>query len=239
MRGNDRMNTIEIQMPDQPDEQAALVERGTTWADSLTITTPEVRKEVSAGIGRLKKIKTEIAVLFRDPKKAASDAHKAICAAEKKLMQPVDDAIQTANGKLLAYDREQARIRAEQEAELRRKAEAEAEKERRRLEAIAARCKDEAKREAYEEAAEAVVPVAVAVAPAEDRAEGEVRVKRWKAELTDLNDVIAAAASGNQAAAGLLAFDQSAANRAAVAFKRDGVVPGVRFYADEAIQHRG
>jgi hypothetical protein len=233
------MSEITITMPDQPAEQAAMIQRGATWAEALVIATPDDRKQASAGVARMKGALKDIADLFADSKKAASDAHKAICAAEKRLADPVKAAMELATRKMMAYDDEQERIRREQEAELRRKAEAEAEAERRRLAAIANRCKDEAKREAYQEAAAAVVPVAVAVAKADDKADGEIQSKRWKAELVSMDALIREAAAGYSAAISLLAFDQTAANRAAVAFKRDGVVPGVRFYADTVYQHRG
>ena len=76
-------------------------------------------------------------------------------------------------------------------------------------------------------------------AAAEARAvAGEIRRRVWRAELTDKAALIEAAAEGNAAAEGLLLFDATAANKAAVAFKRDGVVPGVRFFEEMQLSHR-
>jgi hypothetical protein len=230
---------ITITLPEQPADQAAMVTRGQTWAEALVIATPEDRRTASTGVAGLKKIVKEVEALFEDPKRAASAAHKAVCAAEKTLREPIVQAIAMASEKMLAYDRDQDRIRREAEAKLRAEAERQAAAERARLEAIARRCKDEAKREAYEDAAQAVVPVAVSVAPPDDRAPGEIRSKRWRAELVSLPDLIKAAAAGDPTATMLLAFDQVAATKAAGMFRRDGVVPGVRFVEVETISHRG
>jgi len=229
---------IKITMPEQPEEQQQIIAKGQTWAESLVIATPDDRKTASAGVAKMKAIVKEIGALFADSKKAASDAHKAVCAAEKRLATPVNDAIALATGKMIVYDREQEQIRRAAEEAARRKAEAEAEAERKRLEAIAKRCKDEAKKEAYEEAAASVAPVAVQVAKADDRADGEVRKTIWGAELVSMEELIKAAAGGDNGAKALLVFDQAAANRAATAFKRDGVVPGVAFKSETQIQHR-
>lgn len=213
---------ITITLPTQQEDQRSEIERGTGWAHSLTIDTTDKRAEASRGIAGLKKIRANIADFFSEAKKAAHAAHKAVCAAEATMGQPVDDAIAAATAKAIAWDTEQRRIQAEAE----RKAREEAEKERRRLEAIAARTKDEEKKEAWEAAA-AAVEVAPVVPVAKH--EGEIRRTVWRAELVDMRRLCEAVAAGDANAASLVKFDQAAANRLASIHKRPDVVPGVRF----------
>jgi hypothetical protein len=228
------MSEIKITVPDQPEEQAQVVARGTTWAECLVITSQDDRQKASAGIGKMKLMVKEVQGLFAESKQAASAAHKAVCAAEKRLLDPIKDAIDIATSKVIAYDNEQDRIRREQEAKIRAAQEAAS----KRLEAIAKRCKDEEKKEAYVEQARMVADAPVAVANVQQKVDGEVRKTVWKAELVNLQLVIEAAAQGNESAQMMLAFNDAAANRLAAMCKRDGVVPGLRFFSTTQIQHR-
>jgi hypothetical protein len=228
------MSEIKITVPDQPEEQAQVVARGTTWAESLVITSQDDRQKASVGIGNMKGMVKEVQCLFAESKQAASAAHKAVCAAEKRLLDPIKDAIDIATSKVIAYDNEQDRIRREQEAKIKAAQEAES----KRLEAIAKRCKDDEKKEAYVEQARMVADAPIAVANVQQKADGEVRKTVWKAELVNLQLVIEAAAQGNESAQMMLAFNHAAANRLAAMCKRDGVVPGLRFFSTTQIQHR-
>jgi hypothetical protein len=70
------------------------------------------------------------------------------------------------------------------------------------------------------------------------KAAGEATVTRWKAELTSLPELIAAACYGNEAARSMLAFDQTAANGFARGTKGVVKVPGVRVYAEQGMSLR-
>lgn len=147
---------ITITMPDQDAIGAEVTAIGGMIAP---IKTAQDRIALSERVGNCKRVLKQIAELFSDSKKAANDAHKAVCAAEKRLSDPVNAFVAEANKMLWAYDAEQERKWREAEEQLRREAEAKAEAERKRLSAIAARCKDEDKREAYTQAAESVQAV--------------------------------------------------------------------------------
>ena len=135
-------NAITITLPEQPADQRQAVTAAEQWASALAITDADARRQASAGVVKLKGMERGVKELFAGAKKAASDAHKAVCDAEKKLLAPIETARRQAENKMIAYDAEQSRIRDEQLAKARAEAEAKAEGERRRLEAIAARCKD-------------------------------------------------------------------------------------------------
>lgn len=225
--------TIEV-----PDGASIGAEIATLEAVPARITTAEERIAVSERVGRCKAMLKRVGKLFAEAKKSASDAHKAVCAAERKLIAPINRMIECDTSRMLNYDREQAAIRKAEEDRLRREAQEKADAEKRRLEAVAARCKNEEKREAYQQAAQAVTVAAPVLPPDADRASGEVRSVRWEAEVTDIHALIKAAAAGDVNAIACLAFAQSSADKLARAFRRDGVVPGVRFSGSETISHR-
>ena len=226
---------------DMPDAAAISAEVATVsgGADVAAIRDDAERMAVSERIGQCKRVLKQINELFKDAKKAASDAHKAVCAAERKLSDPVDAWVKQAGQKVLAYDAEKDRVRRAEEARLQAEANAKADAERRRLAAIAARCKDEEKKSAYEAAAQSVQVVVPHIAAPENKAAGEVKSVRWVSELTDLTLLCKAAADGDVNAIACLAFAQSSADQLARAFQRDAVVPGVRFTTKTIISHRG
>lgn len=233
------MSEIIITVPAQPEEQQKRQDKAQEWAAQLVVADADTRREASAGVAGLKKMAAQVKELFADSKKAAHKAHRAVCAAEAKLLEPIMDAAKIAEGKMIDYDRAERKRIEDERRRLQAEADAKAEAERKRLAALAARCTVDAdKREAYAEAAEAVIPQAVVLPQADDRAEGEVRQVRWRAVCVDMGLLIKAAADGNVNAAAMLEFNQAAANRLATALKRDGVAPGVRFEGVETITHR-
>lgn len=222
---------ITIQMPVQPAESRDETSRAQAWAHSLMVSDAESRKAAASGVSALKRMAAQVKELFGDSKKAAHEAHKTICAAERKMLAPIEDATSKATDKIMAYDRAESKRLEEERKKLQVEAEARAEAERRRLEALAARCtRDATKREAYTEAATEVIATPVEMAQADDRAQGEVRSMRWTARLDSLDKVIKAAAEGDVNAGALLQFNQVAANRLAVSLRKAGeIVPGVVF----------
>ena len=197
------------------------------------------RMTISEKVGHCKRMIKQINDLFKDSKKAASSAHKAICNAEKKLTDPVLQWVQSANARLIEYDRKKEQERRAEEARLQAEAQAKADAEKRRLEAIAARCKNEEKKQAYEEAARSVNVYVPEVAKVDNKAEGEIQSISWVAKLQNFEELIKAAADGDVNAITCLSFDQSAANKLATAFKRENVIAGVAFEKNVRISHRG
>ncbi len=105
---------------DLPDAAAIGAEVATVSGGESTPTIRDdaERMAVSERIGQCKRVLRQINELFAGAKKAASDAHKAVCAAERKLSDPVDAWIRQAGQKVLAYDAEKDRVRRAEEARL-------------------------------------------------------------------------------------------------------------------------
>lgn len=155
-------------------------------------------------------VKKGIKAKFAEPKKAAADAHKAICALENEFLAKVTERENEIRQKMSAfYEAEQKRIAAEQE---RKRLEAEKQMQ------IAA----EAEAAGDTEKAEIAVALAameestVTVAP---KAAGISMREVWSAEIVDITKVPRE----------YLIPDMAALNALAKAMKRESTIPGVKF----------
>jgi len=228
-----------IEQPAIGGELQTRIDNGQTWADGLAIVTPSDRTQASAGVSRIKGMIGQVVDLFAASKTAANTAHKAICAAEKKLAEPLQEAVKRASQKILAYDAAESAKAAKEAARRQADADADAARLRAKLEREAAHLKTpELRAERLEQAAAVEAPI-VQVAAVVPTVKGESTRSVWKAELTDKMALIAAAAGANgAAAASLLAFSGTDASRFASATRGQVAVPGVRFYEEKQLAHR-
>ena len=85
-------------------------------AVEIAVTNQETYVQANDQIGKLQTVRKAIVERFSDPKKAAAEAHKKICALEKEFLNPVDQRIAALKGATVRwYAAEQERIRAEEE----------------------------------------------------------------------------------------------------------------------------
>jgi len=213
------------------------VTNGSTWAETLVITTQDERKTASAGVAKIKGMIKTCKDLFADSKTAANAAHKAVCEAEGKLVKPLENAAALAGRKLVKFDADQAEIARREQARINAEAEEQARRDRARLEKEAARLKTPERKQERLEMAAAIIPVAATVQSAPARVAGEVHSSTWKAELLSLGELLEAAVT-NELALSFVAFDQSAADKLARATKGAVTVPGVRFVESKSISYR-
>lgn len=186
----------------------------------------------------LKRGRKEIEGIFAEPKALQHAAHKATCAAELKVMEPIDEAdAYLRDGVAQWHLQEQARIRAE-EAEERKRAREEAEVERlRQLEEAIDEGDDEQAEEIIEAPVESFEPAPERVAPAY-KAQGVSTQTRWKGECFSLPALLKAVAAG-RAPLKLIKVDQSALNAFATSCDGETKVPGIRFVAKVSTVVRG
>jgi colicin import membrane protein len=196
---------------------------------ALQVTTREedevARREFLAG----KEIEKLIKATFEKPKEVAFKAHKEMVAAEKEYLEPIQKALDTVNGKVLAFKAEQDR-KAREEAE-RLAAEARRLEEDRKLHEAAA-----AEAAGDKEAAEAILneptaPVAIAVESDVAKVAGVGTRSTWSAEVHDLKALVKWVAARMDSDPAVLAYlqpGQVALNKIAQAQRKlmriDGVV---------------
>jgi hypothetical protein len=169
--------------------------------------------------------------LFAEPKTAANAAHKAVCAAEKKLLAPLQEAKRLINGKCSDYEQEQKR----QAEERRRKLEAEARKQRDDEIIDRASALEEAGDHAGAQVELANVilepdPV-VSVQPEVAKVEGLSSQTRWKAEVWDAVSLVKYVAE-NPTWIGVLMPNMPELNRLARSMRENMNIPGVKAVPD-------
>jgi len=89
---------------------------GIKLAEAIVILNQTNLEYAALFVKSLAKLKKNIIETFRTPKDKAWETHKAICAAEKKHLQPVEKSKKIVGDKMAVYFTEQERI-AEEEAE--------------------------------------------------------------------------------------------------------------------------
>jgi len=212
---------------------AAEVVSMSTAAQSLTVVDQTTYDYAGALLRSIATRRKAVVDLFATPKKAAHDAHLAICDAESKLVGPLDECRRLVEGKALTWHREEESRRA---AEAARIAAAERKAEEDRLLALA----QQAEADGHDDAAEAIVSEPVLTAPviAEPvRTDGVAMRKTWTAEVVDVRAFIAAVAARPELTM-LVKVDQSALNAMARAQKQMLTIPGVHVYARDSMAVR-
>lgn len=173
---------------------------------------------VHAGLEISKRIKF-VEEKFEEPKSAAAKAHRAICALEKEIIDPLKAAKSDISYKAGAYH--SAKLRAAQEEEARRLAAA-----RKAAEDAALKQAVELEKAGASEEAEAAIdnvpmPTAMPVVAA-PKVQGVKQVTRWLYEITDATKI----------PRDFLIIDEQKLRKYAEAMKGSAKVEGVRFYAE-------
>lgn len=217
-----------------------LERRITSLADearSLEIVNQESYDLAAVRLRACVSLRIEIVDHHRDMKAKAFEAHRAVCAAEKKLLDPVAAAEAIYKQRIGAYETEQKRI----EAEARRRAdeEARAQAERDREAEIEAAEQAGADAEEVQALIAEPLPVVVREPPPQtfQRAAGISTAGVWKGEVFSMAALVRAIARG-EASIGLIAADQSAINAQARATRGTLQIPGIRFYNEAAVRAR-
>jgi hypothetical protein len=203
-------------------------------ARSVLVRNQEERTGALEFAKRVKAAQKRVADFFEPLKTSAHKTWKAITSREAELLDPLKSAEQTVKRKVLDYDSEQERLRLAEQRRLQAEADERARKEQERLERQAEKVKTPERREALlEQAAMVVAPVVEVAQP--EKVKGESTRRTWKAVLTDKTALLRAAAEGNDLAASLLNFDQTAANRLAVSTKGAITVAGVSWIQEATL----
>ena len=221
---------LEVQVQAQavvvaPEKATAAERRGEALvceARALSVVDRDSHESAQRFLVTLAGAEREVSDLFAEPKKRAHEAHKAVVAAERRLLDPLQDARRIVSGHLSRYESEelvrQANARREAEAAARR-----AEEDRQLAEALAAE-------EAGEDGTAILeAPTPVAIVHVEDRRAEVAGVSgrsTWAAEVTDLRALARhVAATG---AVHLIAANTTALNGLARSLRGALNVPGVR-----------
>lgn len=225
----------------QRPEEESLESKALTWperAKSIAVTDQESCERAANVLLDVAAMRKEIQEHHAPLKKKAHEAHKAICDAEAKLLEPVAEAEKILKGAISKYQLEEQR---------------KAEEARRIAEEQAQREADEA-REAEIEAAEAagasaeeiqsiveqpVIPtVPVVVTPAPQVPKGLASMTQYKGVVTSLPLLLKAAVEG-KVPMSLVQANETALNQFVRATKGTVVIPGVRVVEEVSVKTTG
>lgn len=205
---------------------------------TLVVDDKDSHATAEAYVVKIKSIETSVRNLFAGPKARAHEAHKAICAAETTLLEPLVAAQRHVRGLITTYVQEQQR----KEAEERRRLEAEArEREQKRLQDEAEAAELSGDRHAAEEIlnealAPPVVPVEVDSQIAKTAGVSYRQV--WSADVISLRALILHVAERPELT-DLLEPNMTALNGMARALKGSMSIAGVRPICKQLVAVRG
>jgi hypothetical protein len=201
---------------------------------NFKITSPEQYTAAGFQLTGIKTMLKKIAETFDPHIKRAHDAHKALVTEKRTHETPLLTAESTLKRALLGFQQEQERVRREQEA----KAQAEARKQQEKLLAQAERLAEKGKAEQAEAKREqaAVVPTPV-IAVETPRVAGIATRTTHRAEVTDLDALVAAVASGKVPKLALIP-NEKFLNEQARSYKSALNWPGVKVVEDQGISSR-
>ena len=143
-------------------------------ANSIEITTDADNAEAATFLMKIKGASKKVVEFFAPSKKAASEAHKAICANEKTMLRPLEDAEAIVKRKIRAWLDAQEKLRIEAE----RKAAEEAAKLQAKADKAMKKGEEEKAQELQLQAAMAVARVDYA--PQKTAGVHSMKVWRWK-----------------------------------------------------------
>lgn len=229
------MTTEAIEVPAVQIDTQQQVERVISWAKELKVTTATEYQLAVETIKQFKSLKNGIVAFFAPSKRQADDLHKTICTNEARFVKPLTEAENIAKDEIKRYLEAEERKRVEEQRKLQAEQDAKAAAERAKLEKQAERLKTPEKREERLAAAAAVTAPVVELAKTAPTVAGTAIKKTYKARLTSLPELVAAAAGGNQVALSLLSYNESAANQFARSTKGSVNVPGVQFYPETGL----
>lgn len=225
---------LEIRVPD-PAPQRVPALQCVAEAKTLVITNQETHQRGLELLQRLKRLTKQAIDLFAEQKKLASDTHKAICAKEKTLVEPLDIAAKDLSSRMASYQ-----FRAEQAArEAKRLADIEAQKRVEEEQLAEALVLENA---GLKSAAAAVIeaPVPIVSTPlnvAVGAVAGMSSSRNYRAEVFDLAALVAYVAANPQWLAFLTA-NQTALNSHARTVKEAFEVPGVKLVSEISYTNR-
>lgn len=220
------MSAVEVMRPEPDLEQEAL-----SWperARGFVVFDQKTYDVAARKLLALAEMRREIIQHHAEPKQKAFEAHKSICAAEKRLLDPVAEAERIIKGSIGTYDMEQRRIRETADRKAREESErlAMEQREREIVEAEAAGAAVEEVTAMIE--APMIVPRVAPMAPAIQHrpAAGVSTARTYRARVTDIKALCRAVADGAVAHT-LVLPNETALNALARAQKGVLSIPGV------------
>lgn len=220
----------------EPQEIEVLEEAALAWPDrakAIVISDQPSYDKAALVLGDIVDLRKKIIAHHKPIKEATNNAHKTAVAAEKKLLEPIQNAERIIKDAIGDWDREQQRLLQEEQRKLQeaqRKADEEA-----RLALAAEAEANGAPEETVDEILETtVVQPALVVQPTYQAARGVSTQQRWKAQVTDIKALCRAIADG-KAAVTLVQANMPALNNMARAMRESFNIAGCKAVTETVV----
>lgn len=211
-------------------KEVELEQQAMTWPEKARAIAVRDQESYNRAAGLLISIaglEKEIIDHHKEPKQKAFEAHKAIVAAEKRLLEPLAEAKGIIKRAIGAFEQEQERIR--QEAERKAREEAARLEEEARLKLAVQAEEMGAPAETVQEIIDTPMPMAVPAAPRTfQRAAGVSTRRIWKWEIVNEKEIPRE----------YLMIDQVKINGIVRAMGGSTKIPGIRVYEETGISVR-
>lgn len=220
------MQSVVIETPDAQPVQRELIPLAER-AKMIVVSNRDQHGEAQEYLAELAQLERRVIGLFQGPKTSAYVAHRDICATEKQLLTPIQDARRIVTRAITHYETEERR-RAEEER--RRKEEEARRREEERLLAEAAAAEASGDTDLAEQIIQEVETTPAPVIKAEPelaQVAGVVSQERWHAEVTDFSALVAYVAS-NPTFLNALEPNMTTLNALARSMRGNMRIPGVR-----------
>lgn len=202
-------------------EVAPIIQR----ANAITVRSADDRAQAMDFLKAVKGASKRASEFFAPIVESSHTAWKQATASRAAIIDPLDAAEKRVKATIVTYDGEETARRLAEERRLQAEADERARKEREKLERQAAKIKTPELREArLQEAASIVAPVITIAEP--EKPKEEATRQRWKGMCLDLRAIVQDAASGNEDAMGLLAYNETSGNALAKIRKGNVTVKG-------------
>lgn len=225
------MAVLAMQRPDMEQQLTAAGLSTVEQARAITISSNDDYQLAGEFIRDIKTRAGDVVAYWKDPKSAAAKAHKDICAREKAMLEPLNQAEAIIKQTMMTYTRKVAEEERKAREEALRKQREEA--ERLLKEAAEAEAKGNIiEAETTLSMAQMVeeMPVAPVVATPAPKAAGISTRKVWKARIVNAGQV--PVSFGGMV---IRPVDEKLLNQLAASSKGTIAIPGVEFYQEETI----
>lgn len=223
-------------IPIKKDMEQQLQEQGLSTVESakaLTVTSDEDYQIAAGFLLGIKARAADVTAYWKEPKATAAAAHKQICAKEKAMMAPLNQAETIVKGTMLTYTRKVEEARRKAEAEARKRQQEEAERLLREA-AEAEQSGDAVSAETVLTMAQMVEEMAAPViSTSAPSAAGISTRKVWKARIVN-ESAVPISIAGMM----LRPVDETLLNKLAINSKGTMSIPGVEMYQEESIAAR-
>lgn len=220
-------------------------------AGGVTVVTHEEYLKIGEKVQSIIRAKNQIVALFKEPKDTAYKAHQSICAAEKKLLDPLKRVEDDCNKKTKAYLLAKAEKDRKEAEERRRLAEAEAQRKsdelKKQQDDERLKIAQQFEESGFKAEAEAVLaqelppppPMPIYIKPVEkvETVAGQHLRTTYKFVVDNLLLIVQEVAAGRQPASILLP-NQSALDKMAQALKGELRIPGGHVEANSTVVNK-